>query len=186
MRLSLCLLLCLAPAPCDGATYYIRSDGGNTTECLGTTDAAYDGEGSGEACGWEYLFYATGVEGSGTYTQSIGGGDTVIVKAGSHPVGHIVGTFDATGCSSSWTSDCHMASLPSGTNGDPTQILGEGWDTGCSSPPELYGVYGTDHVIYSSTANWLEVKCLEITDHATCMAHANHENGQCDDTYASA
>ncbi|BCL59424.1 hypothetical protein DGMP_01170 [Desulfomarina profundi] len=67
-----------------------------------------------------------------------------------------------------------MATPPAGLDPDhPTRILGEGWNSGCSNPPELYGVEKSAQVISMfNTAN-IEMQCIEITDHSNCSTNNN-------------
>ena len=181
------LLVLLVPTFANATTYYIRDDGGTPTRCTGTTDAADPGSGSDQPCAWKYLFYATGVQANAAqFPQRISGSDIVVVKHGDNPVGHVVGVFDTNNCDSTHTRDCWTASLPSGTSENPTRIVGDGWDAGCSSKPELYGVFGTDYIIRSDGADYIDIQCLEITDHASCIDHGGHATAQCDDSYGAA
>lgn len=41
----------------NGATYYVRSDGGSATRCTGLADAADPGSGTGQACAWNLAGY---------------------------------------------------------------------------------------------------------------------------------
>ena len=36
------------------ATYHIRSDGGDSNQCSGNTDAPYQGSGGSQACAWSH------------------------------------------------------------------------------------------------------------------------------------
>lgn len=65
------IFFCVVPAT--ATTWYARLDGGTTTQCLGTTDAPYDGSGTGEACAYASLQNAV---------NAVVAGDTVIARAG--------------------------------------------------------------------------------------------------------
>lgn len=173
------------------ATYYVRTDGSNSTNCTGTTDAAYPGSGTGQACALKHVYYATGwwsSESGGTYSGGasgvMAGGDTVIIKPGSYQMG-----YDAqfTGCSSvsSLPTSCIMRAPPSGTAGSPTKIFGCS-STGCTGVkttyPELWGHFRVFRIINlhsnpsESPRSYIEVGWLNITDHSTCSEGSNRWN----------
>ena len=63
-----------------------------------------------------------------------------------------------------------MPPLPSGPDIiQPTRILGVGWDSGCSNPPELWGTERSARVLNLTGTDNAEIACLEITDHAGCV-----------------
>lgn len=66
-------LLALTGVSAQAATYFVRTDGGSAVQCLGTTNAAYDGSGSGEACAFSTV--AIGITASAC-------GDTIKLVAG--------------------------------------------------------------------------------------------------------
>jgi hypothetical protein len=49
---------CGFAATASAATYYVRSDGGDAAQCNGTSDVAYSGSGTGQACAWKHPFMA--------------------------------------------------------------------------------------------------------------------------------
>ncbi len=147
----------------EAATYYVRTDGGDATQCTGKSDARYPGSGTNQACAWKHPFIALPPGGS----PRIAGGDTLIVGAGSYMMG--IGAPGATSCSSSWSYDCFMARIPSGTTSAPTRILGKGYNTGCSAPPELWGT-GQAWTIFDLRARSnIEIGCFDVTDHDACI-----------------
>jgi hypothetical protein len=81
--------------------------------------------------------------------------------------------YDAPGadaCETDYPWDCHMPPIPSGPDAaNPTRILGAGWDSGCSNPPELWGAERASMVLNLTDASHVEIGCLEITDHANCV-----------------
>ena len=145
-------------------TYYVRPDGGSHDECTGLVDAPYSGSGTGQPCAWDHPFRALPPDG----TPRIAGGDTLIIGAGSYMMG-----YDASGadnCESDYPWDCHMPPIPSGPDpAHPTRILGAGWDTGCASPPELWGTERPWFVVNLTDSSNVEIACLEITDHSGCV-----------------
>jgi hypothetical protein len=66
--------------------------------------------------------------------------------------------------------ECHIPPIPSGPDAaHPTRILGAGWDTGCVNPPELWGSGRPWFILNLTGSSHLEVACLEITDHSSCV-----------------
>ncbi len=147
-----------------GTTYYVRTDGGNATECNGLADAPYPGSGTGHACAWEHPFIALPPAG----TAQIAGGDKLIIGPGSYRIG-----YGAPGTGSCWASgsyECYLATIPSGPDAaHPTRIYGAGWDQGCPSAPELWGAERVWQILDLSDADHVRVGCLEITDHSDCV-----------------
>lgn len=145
-------------------TYYVRSDGGSLTQCTGLADAPYPGSGAGQPCAWDHPFRALPPDS----TPIIGGGDTLIIGPGSYRMGH--GAHGAGACETDYPWDCHMPPIPSGPDAaNPTRILGAGWDTGCTNPPELWGAERAGMVLNLTDASHVEIGCLEITDHSGCV-----------------
>ncbi len=87
--------------------------------------------------------------------------------------------YDSEKCSANWAYNCYPSSLPSGTQDNPTRLLGENWNLGCNSMPELYGVEGVLRVLNLNESDYTEVQCLEITDHEACVNNANHSTRAC-------
>lgn len=174
---------------CTAATWYVRSDGGDRSQCKGQSDAAYPGTGLEQACAFRhpyFLFVADQKYGEKP-GWIINGGDTVIVRNGSYRIGykgpqpHDFWQFcpgDPYGC--------HIPPLPSGTAEHHTRFLGEAYKN-CSSKPVLVGGYGVDRVLDLSGAAFVDVQCLEITDHGSCARIGNFNNCRSDyplDDYA--
>ncbi len=156
--------------PSAGTTYYIRTDGGSPEECTGLVNAAYPGSGTGQPCAWDHLFRALPPDG----TPRISGGDTLMIATGSYQMGY--GAPGDDNCDPDGAFVCHMPPIPDGPDpANPTRILGGGWDTGCSNPPELWGTQRTDMIINLTSTSNVQVACLEITDHSDCVEF--HGNG---------
>jgi len=166
MATGLCVLMAV---PAYSATYYVRVDGGSSTECTGLADAPYLGSGSNQNCAFSHPFWA--VSPKGDSSTKITGGDTLIIDGSNNSEYRIGWGAPNTGrCNSSWPWDCYMNAIPSGPDpANPTRILGKGWDTGCSNPPELWGTQRTKTVLNLRGSNNIEVQCLEITDHKGCV-----------------
>lgn len=146
------------------ATYYVRTDGGTATECTGTTDAAYSGSGTNQACAFEHPFWALSVANA---PNRMVGGDTLIIGPGEYMMGF--GAPNTPSCSQYYPWDCYMRKVPSGTTANPTRILGKGWDTGCSTKPQLWGTERTANIFDLRGSSNVEIQCLDITDHSSCM-----------------
>ena len=147
-----------------GTTYYVRPDGGDTTQCTGLADAPYPGSGTNQPCAWDHPFRALPPDGA----PRIAGGDTLIIGAGSYRMGY--GAPGADNCDAGYPWSCHMPPIPSGPDpSSPTRILGAGWDGGCPDPPELWGTERANVILNLTGSSNVEIACLEITDHSGCV-----------------
>ncbi len=165
------------PASIIGTTYYVRTDGGSISQCNGRSNAPYPGSGSAQNCAWHHPFDALPPQGDGANPAiALHGGDTLIIGSGSYEMGlNAAGASAYPACNSAWSWDCFMASIPSGTSAQPTRILGQGWDQGCSAPPQLWGSQHSVEVLSLNGSSNVTVGCLEITDHSNCIE--NHLGG---------
>jgi hypothetical protein len=167
-----CVLSLLA-APAAANTFYVRADGGTAAQCTGKIDAPYPGSGSAQACAFHHPFDALAPQESGSQNPSIvlKGGDTLIIDPGSYEMGlnapGAKGFYPA--CNPAFAYDCHIPPVPSGTAAQPTQILGVGWATGCPAPPQLWGSERASWLIDLRGSSFVNVQCLEITDHSACI-----------------
>lgn len=156
--------LMATPLEPSGAVYYIRADGGSAEQCTGLADAPYAGSGLTQPCAWDHPFRALPPGGA----PRIAGGDTLIIAAGEYAMGF--GAPGAETCDEGGSFDCHMPPIPGGPNIDhPTRILGVGWDSGCSAPPQLWGTGRPWFILNLTGSSHVEVTCLEITDHSACV-----------------
>jgi hypothetical protein len=148
-----------------GTTFYIRPDGGTLEQCTGLVDAPYPGSGTGQPCAWDHPFRVFVPPHAATLLQ---GGDTLIIATGSYEMGY--GAPGSENCGEEDSYECQMAPVPSGPDPEhPTRILGQGWDMGCADPPELWGSGRPWSVFNMTDASNVEVGCLEITDHSSCI-----------------
>ncbi len=146
------------------ATYYVRPDGGSADQCTGMVNAPYPGSGTAQPCAWDHPFRALPPGG----TARIAGGDTLIIANGSYMMGY--GAPGADNCDAGGAFDCFMPPVPSGPNAsNPTRMVGANWNSGCSSRPQLWGTERADHIIDLTSASYVEIGCLELTDHLACI-----------------
>jgi hypothetical protein len=160
-----------APSGGSGSTYHVRTDGGTAEQCTGTTDAPYPGTGGGQACAWAHPFWALD-EGQ---RWRLKGGDTLLIHSGSYRMGYGAPNTHTDWCAPESPWSCHLPPLPSGTSAtSPTRLVGEGWDQGCSAPPELWGTERAEWILdLTGTSNAI-IDCLVITDHSSCaLDHCN-------------
>ena len=152
-------------------TYYVRTDGGDATQCTGMVDAPYPGSGTGQPCAWSHPFWA--LDASGAWRLM--GGDTLIIHGGSYRMGYGGPNLPEDLCSEDYPWGCHLPPLPSGPDPQhPTRILGEGWDGGCPDPPELWGTERAEWILDLTDTSNAVIGCLEITDHSSCAySHCN-------------
>ncbi|HSH27079.1 MAG TPA: hypothetical protein VK972_04830, partial [Wenzhouxiangella sp.] len=154
-------------------TYYVRTDGGSADQCNGLDDSPWPGSENNRNCAWKHPFIALPPAGN----PRIDGGDTLIIGTGSYRIG--LGAPGSDSCGAGWSWDCVMPTIPSGPSpAQKTRILGAGHDSGCSNPPELWGTERAKHVLNLQGSSNVEVACLEITDHESCIEFHCH-NGQC-------
>lgn len=162
------LVWALVPAVAWGqsTTYHVRTDGGTPDQCTGLASAPYPGSGSAQPCAWDHPFRALPPDGA----ARIQGGDTLMIHAGSYRMGWGAPSASTDGerCASDYRWGCVMQPVPSGLPGQPTRILGEGWDSGCPEPPELWGSERPEAILNLSDASNVMVACLEVTDHLGC------------------
>ncbi len=151
------------------ATYYIRTDGGTGTQCNGKENSPYPGSGENQNCAWAHPFWALDEYGG----WKIQGGDTLIIDSGSYMIGYGAPNTSSW-CGAEWAESCVLPPIPSGTQSSPTKILGAGYNSGCSKPPELWATQRIYQVLSLDGTSNAEIQCLEITDHSSCVDfHAN-------------
>jgi hypothetical protein len=156
------------------ATYYVRTDGGTNVQCNGTADAPYPGSGSGQACAYNHPFWVLSVAGA---PNKMVGGDTLIIGPGEYQMG--LGAPNTPSCSQYYPWDCFMRAVPSGTAASPTRILGKGWDTGCTVKPQLWGTERSVSVLSLQSSSNVEIQCLDITDHSSCIDSGPDQATKC-------
>ena len=160
-------------------THYIRTDGGNGTECTGLADAAYDGAGSGEACAMNHPNWVFPPTGEST-TRAAADGDTVIIKLGSYRIGcqnaancrdSEVNLTIPSNCSSSSSFACDMGIIPDNVTFIGCSSAGCNTLDGCETAgecPELWGAGRVTRVVNIQGSTSVTLSDLDITDHASC------------------
>lgn len=143
------ILLILMASSAFATTYYVRTDGGTKTQCTGTTDAAYPGSGTGQSCAFKHPFEALGTQ-DGAISQTITGGDIVIIKNGTYRIGYESGVYDTTtaydDCETAYPWECQPKTLPSTvdyevtsiTNANPAVVTTGTFSHGYSNGMEIY------------------------------------------------
>jgi len=171
----LVFLLVLFTATSYGTTWYVRPDGGTRHsgnvrkgQCDGQADAPYPGKGSNQHCAFNDYRY---LYSDGTYNNKawvISGGDTVIVHGGPWRVGQNgPNPRDSFGNDPGDPYNAFNPAIPSGTPSQHTRILGENYAQ-CTLKTQLFGGYAVAAVLNLKGAQYVDVQCLEITDHAQC------------------
>lgn len=159
-------------------TYYVRTDGGTATQCNGLADSPYPGSGENQNCAWAHPFWALDEYGG----WKIRGGDTLIIGQGSYMIGY--GAPNTSGwCGADWAESCIFPPIPSGNSVSPTKILGAGWNSGCSNPPELWATQRIYQVLSLDGTSNAEIQCLEITDHSSCVDFHSNPSVACSRNY---
>ncbi len=179
-RLALaCLFFIIGVPAASAATFYVRADGGDTSQCTGLSDSPYPGSGTNQDCAWSHPFMALPPLG----TPRIQGGDTLHIGSGDYRMGY--GAPGADNCHSSSRGECVMPPIPSGPSPDqPTRVLGAGHLDGCEQAPELWGTERAWMVVNLEGSSNVELSCLDITDRASCViAHCN--SGLCEGEVAA-
>lgn len=185
-NIILIIIFSLIALDVQGATYYVRTDGGTDAECDGTHDAALSGAtDSGDAgsipdCAYSHPYYAKRVEGEST-AGLLSGGDTLIIDGtggASYAMGADAPATGGSGCNMTYPADCEWR-IPAGPSaGNPTRILGKGWDTVTGTKPKLSGQNGIYRgIIDLFDVDNIEIQYLEITDNENCMIQSGGVEG---------
>src|SRR5688572_1025885 len=171
------LSLLIAPAALAAqaaTTYYVRTDGGDATQCNGRADAPYSGSGTAQNCAWKHPYYALPSSG----TPRIAGGDTLMIGSGEYMIGYGAPGMAGT-CASGDRSACALGKIPSGPSATArTRILGNG------TAPKLWGAERTNSVLNLVGSNNVEVGNLEITDKSNCISSHSTASAACNKTAA--
>ena len=141
-------------------TFFVRTDGGDATQCNGRADAPYPGSGTAQNCSWKHPYYAL----PSTGTPRIAGGDTLMIRSGEYMIGYGAPGM-AGSCASGDKSACYIGKVPSGPSSTSrTRILGHG-----ATAPKLWGSGGTWSVLNLTGSSNVEIGNLELTDKDACI-----------------
>lgn len=175
-KILLALALFLTSTPAWATIYYVRTDGGTSTQCTGTTNVSYastGGTGTAQACAFSHPAWALGAGNQATNQYTTGkmaAGDTLIISdasSASYMIGY--GMPNTTGCTQAASATCMLQNPPSGASvNSPTKIYGSSYNTGCASKPQLWGTEGLNNVIQLYSRSNIEIQCVELTDHSNC------------------
>lgn len=180
-KIFITLAFCFIAHTALAADWYIRSDGSDSTNCTGHTDAAYPGSGTGQACAFNHISWLLG---SGGTTNLMSGGDAVYFGKAAEQ--YVIGYPDMPNigygiCGAGNPYDCHLNAIPGGSSSSArTKIYGYGY-ADCASKlstekTQLWGENRVSEVLLLETGgNHFDIQCLDITDHSACM-----ENGPLD------
>ena len=139
-------------------TFYVRADGGDASQCNGSSDTAYPGK--EHNCAWESP--AIALPGKGP--ARLGGGDILVIGPGDYRIG----------------DDGPMQPVPSGSSpAMPTRIVGKP-----GALPRLVGVGGVHRVLNLEGSSNLEIGRLEITDGSDCVHKHASPKVACTDAMA--
>jgi len=161
----------------NGTTYYVREDGGNFEQCNGLHNKEYVPNSSSIDCAFSNPLYALPPVG----VPIMQPGDRLVINNGHYLIGpNEQISQDFSNCSlenPASSTDCNISTIPQGIDENhPTCIVGNLFNTGCSSKPKLLGTGNTDSIINLTGTNHVQIECLELTDE---VAHrANSDNQQ--------
>ena len=201
MKKLLFALLLLVPS-LHAATWYIRPDGGTNTQCTGKTNAAYPGTGSAQACAFNHPFQMLSYSGAWTalaggdtiqFVNTSGTSDTYFLGEQNSGVGtdwhtQLGGICPAANSGYPGGASCILPALPSGTSGNPTQVIGQNAGS-CHdathqhlvNPTILSGIGGAFSVMDTRATNYVTISCIAITQPDTCT-NSTGGSGQCSST----
>jgi Putative Ig domain len=186
-----------------GTTWYIRTDGGTrysanvpTGQCDGQADVAYPGSGANQHCAFNDVRYMWDDGTIGNWGWVISGGDTVVVEGCAASAGQQ--NPSSPNCRIGWDNNlnnstanpwcwyapgnygsnlgCYNPTIPAGTSGAHTRILGLcAYNNNCTpvktypytgnNLTQLFGGFGNQGVLNLTGTQYVDVEGLEITTH---------------------
>ena len=186
----LAFCFCLASSSSSfAATWFVRADGGSrfvpaaaAGQCDGLADAAYPGTGINQHCAFnDYRSLWDDRNSYGVVKWVIAGGDTVILD---NTKQWRVGFDQGASSNDPWcfggngTFSCSNPSIPAGTASQHTRILGRnagachvGNAPDPSKMTQIFGGFGVWAALNLTSTAFVDVECIEITSHATCIVH---------------
>lgn len=187
-RIIILFLILIIPNISNATTWYVRTDGGTSTQCTGQTNAGYT-SGSAQPCAFSNPVWALGALST---TQLMAAGDTLIIDDTNHSngtqaqymIGLGMGNTSGAQCASAFPYNCVLQAPPSGTDSShTTKIYGINWNTGCSTKPQIWGTESINEIFDLSGKSNIDVECIEVTDHSTCGFRIGPN--QCAENYPS-
>ena len=151
-------------------TWFVRPDGGDRKQCTGLADAAYKGHGSNQPCAFKHPQMLFSNDEYNNKKWIVAGGDTMVVRGGPYRMGYRgPDPKDAPGLCPGNPYECYMPPVPSGTKERPTRLLGEHFAScGPGAKTQLFGGYALGLVVNLSDSQYVDVECIELTDHGQC------------------
>lgn len=173
-----------------GTIWFVRNDGGSrydatnnpSGQCNGKADASYPGSGTNRSCAFNDVRYLWS-DGSAAGSWVLAGGDTAFIRGGPWRTGApdgVGGKFNNFGCFGGVPQYCGNLDVPAGTSGQHTRFLGENY-ANCSSPSaktQTFGGFGQGNTWNLENTSFVDMECLEITDHGSCVIISGASN-QC-------
>lgn len=169
-------LILLVATQVQAAEYFIHPDGGDKEHCSGLSSQPFSPTIENQECALKHIFELLGPEHN---TVNINGGDiiTLLNNDDGSQAEYRMGYHDdyiLDKCHLGWAYSCNLPSLPAGTAENPTIIRGENWNNGCEIPPQLWGSNRASSIFKLIDTQHIELSCLEITDHSSCITAHGH------------
>lgn len=171
IKLLVFLTLAFSSIQAISAELFVRPDGGTWDQCNGSVNVAYSDAIQNKACAVNHIFELLDPD---YKNVRIAGGDIITVmnntdgSQAEYQMGRH-GKYIKHDCDANWAYDCYMPSIPAGTALNPTIIRGESWDQGCTNPPQFWGSNRAYRLFTLASTSHVELSCLEITDHSSCV-----------------
>ncbi len=199
VMLTLLCLIGLSSFSNGQTTWYVRADGGTrysqnrvaakmTAQCNGRANKPYSGDGgTNEDCAYnDFRFLYDDQATYNTLQWVIAGGDNVIIDSSKpfrvgwdHDQSNYNGVYEQW-CSGGSNYGCFNPTIPAGTVSQPTRILGANYAScNVGNAPDktkmsqLFGGHGAYTVLNMHGAQNVQVECLEITSHSSCIVHGS-------------
>ena len=177
MRHLLLLIFACYCISVNATTYYVRNDGGTrysanqpTNRCNGQTDAADTGSGTNQPCAFGDIRYLW-ADGTAAGSWALAGGDTVIIRGGPWRLGDINSSDNVfNGYTNNGSDSLHHynKTIPAGTMGNPTLILGENY-ANCTTKTQLFAGFALRWAWNMQATSFVNFECIELTDHNNCI-----------------
>jgi hypothetical protein len=178
-----------------GTTWFVRPDGGprysatylpTGDSCDGQSNAnMVIGGGPNQHCAWNDPRYVW-ADGSAAGLMAMSGGDTLILS-NTYPAGQTAWRFSGRvgsgggsgalfnnyqGVSGGDPYTDYNINFPAGTSGAHTRILGANYAScGPGQKTNIFGGFAALTVINLQQTSYVDVQCLDITDHNSCIKH---------------